>query len=101
MRGLKALKGLACLSAALLVSGCFTSYVCENGETFSVRFQKATDKIVVDEGEGKITLERVPSDSGQKYRNHGITYSFTGDHLEDLVIDVNGKNPYGRCRLVK
>ncbi len=93
--------GVACtllLACLLMTGGCYRTYVCDSGRTFEARDQLGRERIIVDTGIGDITLRRVPADSGWKYSDGSRTFWFKG---EELTVEVDGKNPYGRCFLSK
>lgn len=78
--------------------GCYRGYLCESGKTIQAREQAAGDRVIVDVGDGDITLLRVPAASGQKFSEGRRTFWFRGD---ELTVEVDGKSLYGRCALVK
>jgi membrane-bound inhibitor of C-type lysozyme len=89
--------GVACtllLTCLLLMGGCYRSYLCENGKTIEARDQMGGQRVIIDMGEGDLTLPKVPAASGSKYSDGSRTFWFQGD---ELTVEVDGKNPYGRC----
>ena len=89
--------GVACtllLACLLMTGGCYRSYFCESGKTFEARDQMGGQRIIIDVGDGDIILPRVPAASGSKYSDGRRTFWFQGD---ELTVEVDGKNPYGRC----
>ena len=93
--------GLACsmlLACLLMTGGCYRSYVCESGKTLEAKGQMAGERVIIDMGDGDITLPRVPAASGEKYSDGRRTVWFQGDAL---TVEADGKSLYGRCALVK
>jgi membrane-bound inhibitor of C-type lysozyme len=93
--------GVACallLACLLMTGGCYRNYLCENGKTLEARDQMGGQRVVIDMGEGDLTLPRVPAASGSKYSDGRRTFWFQGDQL---TVEVDGKSPYGRCVLSK
>jgi membrane-bound inhibitor of C-type lysozyme len=94
-RGLWIAFGCAMLVACLLMmGGCYRTYFCENGKTIEARNQLGGERVIIDMGDGDITLPRVPAASGSKYSDGRRTFWFQGD---ELVAEVDGRSPYGRC----
>jgi membrane-bound inhibitor of C-type lysozyme len=93
--------GISCtllLVCLLMTGGCYRSYSCENGKTVEARNQVGGERVIIDLGDGDITLHRVPAASGSKYSDGRRTFWFQGD---ELTAEVDGKSPYGRCVLSK
>ena len=93
--------GVACtllLACLLMTGGCYRTYLCDSGKTFEARNQLGGQRVIIDVGGGDITLPRVPADSGSKYSDGSRTFWFQGD---ELTVELDGKNPYGRCILSK
>jgi membrane-bound inhibitor of C-type lysozyme len=89
--------GFACillLTCLLMMGGCYRSYLCENGKTIEARDQMGGQRVIIDVGDGDIALPRVPAASGSKYSDGRRAFWFKGD---ELTVEVEGKNPYGRC----
>jgi membrane-bound inhibitor of C-type lysozyme len=86
---------LACL---LMTGGCYRTYMCESGKSFEARDQMGGQRVIIDMGEGDLTLPKVPAASGSKYSDGRRTFWFQGDAV---TPEVEGKNPYGRCVLSK
>ncbi|HTZ38706.1 MAG TPA: MliC family protein [Syntrophales bacterium] len=78
----------------LMMGGCYRSYVCENGKIIEARDQLGGERVIIDLGEGDVTLPRVPAASGSKYSDGRRTFWFQGN---ELTVEVDGKNLYGRC----
>ncbi|OPY86599.1 MAG: Membrane-bound lysozyme-inhibitor of c-type lysozyme [Syntrophaceae bacterium PtaU1.Bin231] len=98
-RVLRLVPACALLIAFLvLTGGCYRSYVCENRRIIETRDQAAGDRVIIDVGDGDITLPRVPAASGSKFSDGRRTVWFHGD---ELTVEADGKRPYGRCVLVK
>ena len=93
--------GVACtllLACLLMTGGCYRSYLCENGKTIEARDQMGGQRVIIDMGEGDLTLPKVPAASGSKYSDGRRTFWFQGN---ELTVETDGKNPYGRCVLSK
>ncbi len=93
--------GVACalmLTCLLMTGGCYRTYICEGGKSFEARDQMGGQRVIIDMGEGDLTLPRVPAASGSKYSDGRRTFWFQGDAV---MPEVDGKNPYGRCVLSK
>ena len=93
--------GIACallLACLLMTGGCYRTYVCESGKSFEARDQMAGQRVIIDMGEGDLTLPKVPAASGSKYSDGRRTFWFQGD---EVTPEIEGKNPYGRCVLSK
>lgn len=89
--------GLACsmlLACLLMTGGCYRSYVCESGKTLKARGQMDGERVIIDVGDGDITLQRVPAASGEKYSDGRRTVWFEGDAL---TVEADGKSLHGRC----
>jgi membrane-bound inhibitor of C-type lysozyme len=86
---------LVCL---LMMGGCYSTYLCDNGKTIKARDQVSGNKAVIDLGDGDIILPRVQAAEGSKFSDGRRTFWFKGD---ELTAEVGGKNPYGRCVLQK
>jgi membrane-bound inhibitor of C-type lysozyme len=94
-RGLWLAFGCAMLLACMLMTGgCYRTYFCENGKTIEARNQLGGERVIIDVGDGDITLPRVPAASGSKYSDGRRTFWFQGD---ELAVEVDGKSLYGRC----
>jgi membrane-bound inhibitor of C-type lysozyme len=93
--------GVACtllLACLLMTGGCYRSYLCENGKIIEARDQMGGQRVIIDMGEGDLTLPKVPAASGSKYSDGRRTFWFQGN---ELTVEANGENPYGRCVLSK
>ena len=58
----------------------------------------AGERVIIDMGDGDLTLPRVPAASGEKYSDGRRTVWFQGD---SLTVEADGKSLYGRCVLSK
>ena len=93
--------GAACtllLACLLMTGGCYRSYLCESGKTLEAKCKMAGERVIIDMGDGDLTLPRVPAASGEKYSDGRRTVWFQGDAL---TVEADGKSLYGRCALSK
>jgi len=82
------------LAGLFMTGGCSKPYFCDNGKSIDARYQLGGEKVVIDVDDGAFTLPKIPSDTGAKYGDQNRTFWFKGD---ELIVEVGGKYPYGRC----